>query len=94
MTFPLRIHLLTMTTSMHETQLGILNKLLFAKTLHYKDLKYDKAIENNTFQFHLNKVIEMGYVQKVEGVYSLTTDGKKFATHLDTDKNTIVEAEK
>lgn len=78
----------------HETQLGILNKLLFAKGLKYKDLKYDTSIENNTFQFHLTKVIDLGYVSKKGEVYSLTKEGEKLAIHIDTDKNKLVEVRK
>jgi len=83
-----------MTQQLHETQLGILNKLLFAPNLRYKDLKLDDTVENNTFQFHLNKVIELGYVVKNNNTYSLTKEGKKYATHLDTDTNKIVELRK
>ena len=80
---------------MHEIQLGILNKLLFAKELRYSDLKVDPSIENNTFQFHLNKVIHAGYVLKNRNnLYELTLEGKKFATHIDTDKNQLVQRRK
>lgn len=78
-------------SELHPTQIGILNKLLFATQLRHSELKFDPTIENNTFKFHLDKVIKDGYVQKNEkGYYSLTVEGKKLATHIDTDKNTIV----
>ncbi len=83
-----------MQTLNHQTQIGILNKLLFAEKLRYKDLKFDKSIENNTFQFHLNKVIEMGYIKKEAGYYSLTKEGKKFANHIITDKNQLIKPRK
>jgi ADP-ribose pyrophosphatase YjhB (NUDIX family) len=80
---------------LHQTQLGILNKLLFAPELKYSELKIDPEIENNTFQFHLDKVIELGYVKKTKsGKYSLTSEGKKVSTYIDTDKNSIVEPRK
>ena len=78
----------------HEVQIGILNKLLFAKDLRYTDLKIDSEIENNTFQFHLNKVVERGYVQKDKAKYSLTIEGKKLANHIDTEKNKLVDIRK
>lgn len=74
----------------HPTQLGILNKLLFAPSLRYTDLKYDPDIENNTFQFHLDTLIETKLIKKDGNTYELTSEGKKVATHLDTDTNTMI----
>lgn len=79
---------------MHEIQIGILNKLLFAKGLRYTDLKIDSEIENNTFQFHLDKVVSLGLVEKNKHKYSLTQEGKKLANHVDTDKNEHVSVRK
>lgn len=79
---------------LHKTQLGILKKLLFARTVRYTDLKTDPEIENNTFQFHLDKMIKSGYVDKTDEGYSLTLKGKKLATHIDTDKDKVVEIKK
>ena len=80
---------------MHDTQIGILNKLLFKKGCRYSDLKIDSKIENNTFQFHLNKVIKQGLVRKDgTGTYSLTKKGKKIANHIDVENNIIVERQK
>ncbi len=73
--------------ALHPTQTGILNQLLFAKTLRFTDLKIDPEIENNTFQFHLNKVIELGYVEKTALGYSLTEEGKILANYIDIPKN-------
>lgn len=79
---------------LHPTQLGILNKLLFAPSLRYSDLKIDPEMENNTFQFHLEKVITIGYVTKHKAGYSLTTKGKKIATHIKTESNEIIKIRK
>lgn len=85
---------LRMKTLNHETQIGILNKLLFAEKLRYKDLKFDENVENNTFQFHLNKVIEIGFIEKIGSYYSLTKEGKKFANHIVTEKNQLIKPRK
>ncbi|MCA9397214.1 NUDIX hydrolase [candidate division WWE3 bacterium] len=82
------------TPDLHPTQLGILNKLLFAQTLRYSDLKIDPEMENNTFQFHLDKVLSMGFVEKVDEGYSLTLQGKKMATHIKTESNEMVRIRK
>jgi 8-oxo-dGTP pyrophosphatase MutT (NUDIX family) len=80
--------------TLHPTQLAILSKLMFAEKLRYSDLKEDQKMENNTFQFHLDKMIELGYVAKQDGGYALTQEGKKFATHIDTDEKKVVELRK
>lgn len=77
---------------LHPTQLGILNRLLFAPNLRYSELKIDPKLENNTFQFHLDKMLKDGYVQKdSQGQYVITTKGKKTATYIDTESNTLVQ---
>lgn len=75
---------------LHHTQIGILSKLLFGKKMRYSDLKPNAKMENNTFQFHLNKIIQEGLVQKDDDGYALTLKGKKLATHIDTDKTRLV----
>lgn len=80
---------------MHKTQIGILNKLLFFTEAKYTDLKIDPQIGNNTFQFHLNKVIESGLVIKnSNGNYSLTKYGKKIANQINTDQNRLIDRRK
>ena len=73
--------------NLHPTQMGILNRLLFGQELRYTDLKIDPDIENNTFQFHLNKVIDLGYVEKTQDGYMLTEKGKVVANYIDIPKN-------
>jgi ADP-ribose pyrophosphatase YjhB (NUDIX family) len=74
---------------LHEIQLQILKKLLFARSLRYHETKPDKEIENNQFQFHLDQLTEMGLVKKdVEG-YSLTNKGKEYANRIDESENAL-----
>lgn len=51
-------------------------------------------MENNTFQFHLDKVITIGYVVKVDDGYSLTIQGKKIANFIKTEHNQLVTIRK
>ena len=81
-------------SDLHPTQLGILNKLLFAQSLRYSDLKIDPEMENNTFQFHLDKVVLMGYVAKDDDGYALTMQGKKIANFIKTEHNQMVDVRK
>lgn len=72
---------------LHELQLKILKNLLFARDLKYTELKPSKEIENNQFDFHLDKLIELGFITKTEDKrYSLTQKGKEYANTIDTDK--------
>ncbi len=79
---------------LHEIQLGILKRLLFADELRYTDLKPDPEIENNQFDFHLKELIKVGYIQKGERYYSLTSVGKEYSNRMDTDKVVIAQQAK
>lgn len=70
---------------LHDIQLAILNKLLFSPSLRYTEMKPDQKMDNNQFDFHLDKMIEVGYVVKIEEGYTLTASGKEYANRLDTD---------
>lgn len=71
---------------LHDIQLEILKKLLFQKDgARHIDIKPDKKIENNKFQFHLNVLIDKGYIEKGENGYALTAQGKEYAGRIDTE---------
>lgn len=70
----------------HITQTQILKKLLFADTLKYSETKPSKEMPNNEFQFHLDKLILEGLIEKRDKKYSLTYKGKEEAGRLDTNK--------
>ncbi|OGM31012.1 hypothetical protein A2630_01610 [Candidatus Woesebacteria bacterium RIFCSPHIGHO2_01_FULL_44_10] len=74
---------------LHEIQLEILKKLLFADKLRFTDMKPDPEMENNQFTFHLDQLIEFDYIQKGPRHYSLTSKGKEYANRMDTDKTKI-----
>ncbi|MGE5309684.1 MAG: NUDIX domain-containing protein [Sphaerimonospora mesophila] len=74
----------------HETQLQILRELLFHPSVHFADLQKDTDLMSDHFNFHLNKLIEIGFVEKVQkGEYRLTVIGKEYANRMDTDTNEI-----
>ncbi|NOZ44620.1 MAG: hypothetical protein GXP45_05805 [bacterium] len=76
---------------LHDIQLAILRKLLFAESLRYSDLKPEEAMENNQLSFHLDKLIELNYVEKLDDNvgYRLTIEGKEYANRMDTEINKI-----
>lgn len=79
---------------MHDIQLQILKKLLFNPTARYVDMKPDDEMENNKFDFHLDRLIKAGYVEKNDKAYSLTAMGKGFANEIDSEKLEITKQSK
>ena len=69
---------------LHPIQLKILKKLLFAPQLKYTELKPEEHIENNQLSFHLNTLISIGHIEKVDQHYILTTQGKEYANRMDS----------
>lgn len=74
---------------LHDTQLAILKKLLFKKSLHYTELKPEKMMENNKFDWHIKQLLRAELIQKVNDEYSLSAEGKKYVGKFDTDTNRI-----
>lgn len=68
---------------LHPLQLKMLKKLLFAPELKYTQLKPDEQIENNQFSFHLNMLMSMNLIQKIDQKYMLTAAGKEYANRMD-----------
>jgi ADP-ribose pyrophosphatase YjhB (NUDIX family)/predicted transcriptional regulator len=69
----------------HIIQLQILKKLLYSTGLRYSQIKPSVDMENNQFDFHLNKLISEGHIEKNIERYQLTPDGKDFANRIDAD---------
>jgi ADP-ribose pyrophosphatase YjhB (NUDIX family) len=74
---------------MHPIQLQILKKLLFSPKLKYSQLKPSDNIENNQFNFHLEQLIKEMFIEKRDGLYTLSNEGKEFANRMDTESVTI-----
>lgn len=74
----------------HETQVSILRELLFLPDAGYAELQKPTGLTSDHFNFHINRLVEIGYVEKVKrGRYRLTFRGKEYANKLDTDAKTI-----
>lgn len=71
---------------LHLLQVGILKKLLYVPALRYMQVKPDD-VENNQFDFHLDQVVRLGYVNKLpDGSYGLTAAGKDFTNRMDSEQ--------
>jgi 8-oxo-dGTP pyrophosphatase MutT (NUDIX family) len=74
----------------HEVQISILRELLFVKEAGYAELQKPTGLTSDHFNFHISRLVEIGFVEKVgRGKYKLTIKGKEYANKLDTDAHTI-----
>ena len=76
--------------NIHAAQTSILRELLFQPQAGYAQLQKPTGLTSDHFNFHIKRLVEVGFVQKVKaGTYKLTPRGKEYANKLDTDQNTI-----
>ena len=74
----------------HDAQTAILRELLFKPSASFSDMQAQTNLTSDHFNFHVNKLIELGLVERIEkGRYRLSLKGKEYANKLDTDNNTI-----
>ncbi len=74
----------------HDAQTLILRGLLFRPSAGFAELQKETGLESDHFKFHIKKVVELGYIEKMpDGEYCLTRSGKEHANKLDTDTNTL-----
>lgn len=70
---------------LHDIQLGILNKMLFANLMSYTQAKPTSDLSNNQYDFHLKSLINLGLVAKIDKQYQLTQKGKEYGNRIDTE---------
>ncbi|HTE57668.1 MAG TPA: NUDIX domain-containing protein [Verrucomicrobiae bacterium] len=76
-----------MPEKLHKTQLSILRTLRRNPTARFTELMLPTGQESDTFKFHVRKLAQIGYIQKLpNGLYSLTVQGKEFANNLNEQK--------
>lgn len=74
----------------HDAQTTILRELLFHPNATFAKLQKGTGMTSDHFNFHIQKLVELGLVEKIRrGTYTLTPKGKEHANKLDTDNNTI-----
>lgn len=81
---------MSLEVKIHEAQTVILRELLFHPSANFAVLQKATNLSSDHFNFHINRLVELGLVEKVKrGHYSLSSVGKEYANRLDTDDNTI-----
>lgn len=66
-----------------------MHALLFTPSASFATLQKTTNLTSDHFTFHLKKLIECGYVEKLDEHYTLTHAGKEYANRFDTDKNAV-----
>ncbi len=81
---------MSLEVKIHGAQTLILRELLFHPSAEFAKLQKPTGLTSDHFNFHINKLVELGLVEKVSrGRYKLSASGKEYANRLDTDDNTI-----
>lgn len=70
---------------MHNIQRKILNKLLYAESLAYAQMRPD-GVESNHFAYHLDQLVRGGIVGKKDKAYFLTPDGLALVDRMSQEK--------
>jgi 8-oxo-dGTP pyrophosphatase MutT (NUDIX family) len=69
---------------MHWIQRHIIDYLIHTDIARFSDLRAD-GVESNLFQYHLRHLIQQGWVQKVEGGYTLAPAGLYYADRFSSE---------
>ncbi len=81
---------MSLEVTIHSAQTSILRELLFRPQAGYAELQKPTGLTSDHFNFHIKRLVEIGYVEKIKpGTYKLTNRGKEYSNKLDTDQNTI-----
>jgi len=76
-------------STVHEARIAIIRYLLFRPHAGFAELQKVTDLTSDHFTFHLHKLIEVGYLEKDDTRYTLTSRGKEYANRMDTDENVI-----
>lgn len=75
--------------TIHEAQTKILRELLFIPETNFAGLQKVSGLESDHAKFHIKRLLELGYVEKIGNKYRLSIKGKEYANKLDTDAGVI-----
>ena len=80
--------MIDLTTVKHHIQKHIIDVLMYVEIGRFKDLRPPRT-DTNLFSYHLKTLIKLGLVKKVEGGYTLTTNGLSYADRVSTEKKVV-----
>jgi ADP-ribose pyrophosphatase YjhB (NUDIX family) len=75
--------------SAHAAQKAILRHLLFTKRAGFAELQKQTELTSDHFNFHIKKLVDADFVDKLDDGYRLSQKGKEYANRMDTDDHEI-----
>jgi ADP-ribose pyrophosphatase YjhB (NUDIX family) len=72
----------------HHIQKHILDVLMYQKAARFRDLRPPRT-DTNLFTYHLNNLVKMGMVNKIDGGYTLSAEGLAYVDRVSTEKKVI-----
>ena len=75
--------------SAHAAQKSILRHLLFTKQAGFAELQKQTELTSDHFNFHIKKLVDAHFVEKLDDGYRLSRKGKEYANRMDTDDHEI-----
>lgn len=76
------------TSVNHHIQKHIIDVLTYSETARFRDLRPPK-VDTNLFTYHLNTLVKLGMVMKVDSGYALTTSGLSYVDRVNIEKRVI-----
>ena len=77
-----------MSQQLHKAQGAILHALRHSEAARFSALMRLTNMQSDTFKFHVQKLLKLGYLEKTDaGVYKLTPAGKEFANNLNDERS-------
>ncbi len=80
---------MSLEIDVHSAQVSIMRELLFHPSAGFAELQKPTGLDSDHFKFHINRLVELGYVEKQDGKYALSIKGKEYANRLDTEKHEV-----
>jgi len=81
---------MSLEAEVHSAQVSIMRELLFHSSAGFAELQKPTGLDSDHFKFHIARLVELGYVEKIETKnYTLTIKGKEYANRLDTEKREV-----
>lgn len=72
----------------HHIQKHIIEVLMYTEVARFRDLRPPRT-DTNLFSYHLNALIKLGLVKKLETGYTLTINGLSYVDRVSTQKQII-----
>lgn len=70
----------------HDVQMKLLREMLFVPKASFATLQKATGLTSDHANFHIKKLVDVGYVEKTDDGYVLTREGKEYANRMDTDE--------